>query len=108
MYLAAAAVVVAAATVILISVATDAVIATAAEQDQKDDDPAHIPTAETIVIHSKYLQVFLTGLTASFQGIHLLKFCASTKYKGLAYVMQQSKSLHFYFSSQSFIWLDFS
>ena len=59
-YLAAAAVVVAAAAVVLIIVAAaQAIIATAAEQDQQNDDPAHIPTAETIVTHSKYLQDLL-------------------------------------------------
>ena len=81
-YLAAAAVVVAAAAVVLIIAAAQAVIATAAEQDQQNDDPAHIPTAETIVTHSKYLQELLTVSTASFQGILLFDFCASAGKKG--------------------------
>ena len=97
-YLAAAAVVVAAATIVLVVAAAQAVIATAAEQDQKDDDPANVATAETVIIHSKYLQRMMTVLTASFQGIPLLHFCESKR--------EPAGSL--YFNSQSFTWLAFS
>lgn len=59
--LAAAAVVIATATIIVVGVAAQAVIATAAEQDQQNDDPAPVTTAETIVIHNEYLQVFFAA-----------------------------------------------
>ena len=79
-YLAAAAVVVAAATVVLIVAAAQAVVATAAEQDQKDDDPAHIPTAETIVIHSKYLQDLLAAISRLIPRYSNLQFlCKQTE-----------------------------
>ena len=57
-FLAAAAVVVAAVVGIV------AVIATAAEQDQQDDDPAQITTAEVVVTHKEYLQIFLSSFAA--------------------------------------------
>ena len=59
--LAAAAVVIAAAAVIIIVTAAQAVIAATAEQEQQDDDPAPVTTAETIVIHNEYLQVFFAA-----------------------------------------------
>ena len=53
--LAAAAVVVAAAAVIVRSCAHAIVAAAIAQQEDQNDDPAHIPTAEVIVAHKKYL-----------------------------------------------------
>ena len=43
--------------------------ATVAQQKDEDDDPAHIATAEAIVIHNEYLRKFTCDFRRSFQGI---------------------------------------
>ena len=48
-----------------------AVVATATEQDQQDDDPAPVTTAETMITHIKYLhrKIFEGFAGRSFHGI---------------------------------------
>ena len=54
--LAAAAGIIPAAAIVIIGVAAQTIVATATEQNQQNDDPAHIPTTEAVVIHNLYLQ----------------------------------------------------
>ena len=56
---AAAAIVVAAA--VVIGAAAHTVVAATAEQQEQDDDPPAVITTETIVVHKKYLRIFLSG-----------------------------------------------
>jgi hypothetical protein len=75
--------------VIAITLAAAAVIgvvahiaATIAEQDDQQDDPTDIATAETIVIiHSSYLREITCGVCRSFQVIPKEKKCYNRKYR---------------------------
>ena len=51
--------------------------ATVAQQEDEDDDPAHIATAEAIVIHNEYLRKFTCDFRRSFQGIPKPQKCYS-------------------------------
>ena len=57
-HLAAAAVTLAAAVVAALA-AVAAIAAAVAQQEDQNDDPAHIPTAETVIAHTYYLRNFL-------------------------------------------------
>ena len=70
MLAAAAAVVTATAAIAAVVAAAQTVVAAAAEQDQQDDDPAHIPTAETVVIHKNTSRIILSrGFVAAHSKI---------------------------------------
>lgn len=58
------------------------IAATIAEQDDQQDDPTDIATAETIVIiHSSYLREITCGVCRSFQVIPQRKKCYIEKIK---------------------------
>ena len=57
--------------------------ATVAQQEDEDDDPAHIATAEAIVIHNEYLRKFTCDFRRSFQGIPKPKKCYTGNYISL-------------------------
>ena len=56
----AAATVVATAAAVIVAVDT-AVVAAATEQDEQNDDPAHIATAETVIKHKNTSRNFIGG-----------------------------------------------
>ena len=66
----------AAAVVAAIGAAAQSVTAAVAEQEQQNDDPADVAATETVIIHTKNLQVGFAALAAHSNIFPSPKLCA--------------------------------